>query len=384
MEINMAKVEVKDLTKKFGEAVAVNNINLDFPEGKLTVLVGPSGCGKTTLLRMLAGLEEPTEGKIFIGEKEVAHIPAWDRNVAMVFQSYALYPNMTVYKNMAFPLQARRMGKAEIKKRVEESAEILHLTELLNRYPRQLSGGQMQRVAIGRAIVRKPDLFLMDEPLSNLDAKLRVSTRAGLKRLQRDLGVTTVYVTHDQAEAMTLADQLVVMNKGEVLQVDYPDNVYYHPQQVFVADFIGSPGMNFIPCQLDQDRIHLHLKDFCYELPSEIRPKFQAIPTSQDLILGIRPEDIIMNLRATPNAFRVSIYINEELGKETLVTVVCNDTFLKVCVPPTLAMYRRIGADAWLDFKPDGLRIFDASNQRLLVDCAPEKMEVDFEDVLNG
>jgi ABC-type sugar transport system ATPase subunit len=380
----MAKVEVKDLTKKFGDNIAVDNINLTFPEGRLTVLVGPSGCGKTTLLRMLAGLEEPTTGTIFIGNKEVAHIPAWDRNVAMVFQSYALYPNMTVYKNMAFPLQARRVAKAEIKKQVEESAEILGLTELLGRYPRQLSGGQMQRVAIGRAIVRKPDLFLMDEPLSNLDAKLRVSTRAELKRLQRDLRVTTVYVTHDQAEAMTLADQLVVMNKGEVLQIDYPENVYYHPQQIFVGGFIGSPGMNFVPCRLNQERTQLHLVDFVYELPPEIRPKFQAVPTGQDLILGIRPEDIILNLQQIPHTLKASVYINEELGKETLVTVVYEDIFLKVFVPPTLAMYRRIGADVWLRFKPEGLRIFNADTQQLLVDCTPENLEIDYEGVLNG
>ncbi|MEW5959558.1 MAG: ABC transporter ATP-binding protein [Chloroflexota bacterium] len=381
----MAKVAVKDLTKIFGDNVAVDNINLDFPEGKLTVLVGPSGCGKTTLLRMLAGLEEPTQGQIFIGDKEVAHIPAWDRNVAMVFQSYALYPNMTVYKNMAFPLEARRVTKADIKKRVEESAEILGLTDLLGRYPRQLSGGQMQRVAIGRAIVRKPDVFLMDEPLSNLDAKLRVSTRAELKRLQRDLGVTTVYVTHDQAEAMTLADQLVVMNKGEVLQVDYPENVYYHPQQIFVAGFIGSPGMNFIPCQLNQERSHLTLADFIYELPFEIRPKFQAVPTGQELILGIRPEDIIMELQQTPNTLKASVYINEELGKETLVTVVYNGLFLKVFVPPTMAMYRRIGTDVWLCLKPQGLRLFNAASEQLLIDCTPENLEVAYEGVLmNG
>jgi multiple sugar transport system ATP-binding protein len=380
----MAKVEVKNLTKSFGENVAVKNINLDIPEGKLTVLVGPSGCGKTTLLRMLAGLEEPTEGMIFIGNKEVAHVPAWDRNVAMVFQSYALYPNMTVYQNMAFPLQARRMKKPEIKKCVQESAEILHLTELLNRYPRQLSGGQMQRVAIGRAIVRKPDVFLMDEPLSNLDAKLRVSTRAELKRLQRDLGVTTVYVTHDQAEAMTMADHLVVMNNGSILQKDYPENVYYHPQEIFVAGFIGSPGMNFMPCQLNQDRTHLKIGCYEYELPVEVRAKFQSILPGMDLILGIRPEDIVLKFQQSHGTIQASIYVNEELGKETLVTVICQDIFLKVYVPPNMFMYRHIGRDAWLEFKSEGLRVFDANSQRLLLDCASQDVEVGLEDVVNG
>src|SRR5574342_1098354 len=210
----MAEVRVESLGKKFGSTMAVDNVTLDFPDGQLTVLVGPSGCGKTTLLRMLAGLEEPTAGGVFIRGREVGHVPAWDRNVAMVFQSYALYPHMTVFKNMAFPLEAQGMRRQDIKNQVEETAAILGLEEMLDRHPRQLSGGQMQRVAIGRAIVRKPDVFLMDEPLSNLDAKLRVNMRAELKRLQRDLGVTTVYVTHDQAEAMTLADQLVVMHNG--------------------------------------------------------------------------------------------------------------------------------------------------------------------------
>jgi multiple sugar transport system ATP-binding protein len=333
---------------------------------------------------MLAGLEEPTEGELFIGDKEVAHIPAWDRNVAMVFQSYALYPNMTVFKNMAFPLEARKMAKTEIKRRVEESAEILGLTELLNRQPRQLSGGQMQRVAIGRAIVRKPDVFLMDEPLSNLDAKLRVSTRAELKRLQRDLGVTTVYVTHDQAEAMTLADQLVVMNQGQILQVDYPEYVYYHPQQMFVAGFIGSPGMNFIPCQLNAEKSQLINPHLLYEIPPQIKDKFRDIAVDRKLVLGIRPEDITLELQESPGAMKVSVYITEELGKETLVTVTYGDSFLKLFVPPMVGMYQKIGTEVWVRFKPEGLRIFDAESEQLLLDCTPEKLEIEYGGVMYG
>jgi ABC-type sugar transport system ATPase subunit len=380
----MAEVNVKNLTKKFGEAVAVDNINVDFPEGKLTVLVGPSGCGKTTLLRMLAGLEEPTTGEIFVNGKDVAHIPAWDRNVAMVFQSYALYPNMTVFKNMAFPLEARKRPKAEIKKRVEESAEILGLSKLLKRYPRQLSGGQMQRVAIGRAIVRKPDVFLMDEPLSNLDAKLRVSTRAELKHLQRELGVTTVYVTHDQAEAMTLADQLVVMDLGQILQVDYPEKVYYHPQRMFVAGFIGNPGMNFIPCKLDAERSKLVNPDLTYNLPPKIREAFKDIATDKALVLGIRPEDITLYPEQQPHAIKVSVYVTEELGKETLVTVKYGDNFLKLFVPPIVGLYQKIGTDVWIRFKPEGLRIFDADSEELLLDCTPEKFEIEYGGVTYG
>ena len=380
----MAEVKVKNLTKQFAETVAVDNINLDFPEGKLTVLVGPSGCGKTTLLRMLAGLEEPTTGEIIIGHKDVAHIPAWDRNVAMVFQSYALYPNMTVFKNMAFPLEARKMSKAEIKKQVEESAEILGLTGLLQRYPRQLSGGQMQRVAIGRAIVRQPDVFLMDEPLSNLDAKLRVSTRAELKHLQRELGVTTVYVTHDQAEAMTLADELVVMDQGRILQVDYPEKVYYHPQRMFVGGFIGNPGMNFIPCRLDTDRSKLVNPDLSYVLPPEIKEKVKDFSPDRNLVLGIRPEDITLYRQEVPDAMKVSVYVTEELGKETLVTVMYGDSFLKLFVPPIVGVYQKIGTDVWLRFKPEGIRIFDADSQELLLDCTPEKLEVEYGGVIYG
>ncbi|NJN92647.1 MAG: ABC transporter ATP-binding protein [Anaerolineales bacterium] len=380
----MAEVKVKNLTKKFGDSIAVDNITLDFPEGKLTVLVGPSGCGKTTLLRMLAGLEETTAGELIIGGKNVAHVPAWDRNVAMVFQSYALYPNMTVFRNMAFPLEARKMSKVEIKKQVEKSAEILGLTELLNRYPRQLSGGQMQRVAIGRAIVRNPDVFLMDEPLSNLDAKLRVSTRAELKHLQRELGVTTVYVTHDQAEAMTLADQLVVMNAGRILQVDYPEFIYYHPQQIFVGGFIGNPGMNFIPCQLNAERSKLVNPHLTYELPLQIIEKFKDFPGDKKLILGIRPEDITLYPQERPGAMKVSVYVTEELGKETLVTVKYGESFLKLFVPPIVAIYQKIGLDVWLHFKPEGLRIFDAASQELLLDCTPEKLEIEYGGVIYG
>ncbi len=381
----MAQVRVKNLTKLFGNTVAVGDVTLDFPDGRLTVLVGPSGCGKTTLLRMLAGLEEPTEGEIFIGGREVGHIPAWDRNVAMVFQSYALYPHMSVFKNMAFPLEARRMPRDDIKKQVEETARILGLETLLNRQPRQLSGGQMQRVAIGRAIVRKPDVFLMDEPLSNLDAKLRVNMRAELKHLQRDLGVTTVYVTHDQAEAMTLADQLVVMHNGHVLQVDYPEDVYNHPNEVFVAGFIGSPGMNFISCSLDEDRSRLQAPCFVYHLPAQVKEMLKDIPPGKEVIFGIRPEDIKVEFYHSPFAVEAEVYISETLGKETLLTLKCGDNLIKASVPANLrpapprdaglAPPRDagldIGARVWMNFIPEGIRLFDAETQKLVVTGFP-------------
>ncbi|NUQ36496.1 MAG: ABC transporter ATP-binding protein [Caldilineales bacterium] len=362
----MSKVSVRHLAKRFHNAVAVDDITLDFPDRKLTVLVGPSGCGKTTLLRMLAGLEEPTAGEIIIGEKEVAYVPAWERNIAMVFQSYALYPHMTVFKNIAFPLAARGMSRKEIKARVAETAAILGLSDLLDRLPRQLSGGQMQRVAIGRAIVRQPDLFLMDEPLSNLDAKLRVSMRAELKRLQCDLGVTTVYVTHDQAEAMTLADQLVVMNAGRVLQAGYPEEVYLHPNSIFVAGFLGSPGMNFLPGRLDKHTWQIASDCFTYPLSPAIRAQLAAAPDHLPVMLGIRPEDIQIKLAPLPGALPAAVYISEVLGKETLLTLQCGDNSVKAIVGAMVRM--EIGAAVWMNFAPASLRIFDAASEALLAD----------------
>ena len=380
----MARVVFEQVSKYFGDIPAVRDLELEVHEGEFLVLVGPSGSGKSTVLRLVAGLEELTTGRIYIGSRLVNDLAPKERDVAMVFQSYALYPNMTVFKNMAFPLEARKIPKAEIKQQVEKSAEILGLTELLNRYPRQLSGGQMQRVAIGRAIVRNPDVFLMDEPLSNLDAKLRVSTRAELKHLQRELGVTTVYVTHDQAEAMTLADQLVVMNAGRILQVDYPEHIYYHPQQMFVGGFIGNPGMNFIPCQLDAERSKLINPHLTYDLPLQIREKFKDFPTDKQLVLGIRPEDITLYPQERPGTMKVSVYVTEELGKETLVTVKYGDNFLKLFVPPIVGMYQKIGQDVWLRFQPEGLRIFEAESQELLLDCTPEKLEIEYGGVIYG
>jgi multiple sugar transport system ATP-binding protein len=364
----MATLAVKNLVKKFGSTVAVDDVTLEFPDGKLTVLVGPSGCGKTTLLRILAGLEEPTQGEVTIANKIVTLVPAWDRNIAMVFQSYALYPHMNVFKNIAFPLEARRMPKPEIKKRVEQTAEILEIDKLLHRFPRELSGGQMQRVAIGRAIVRKPEVFLMDEPLSNLDAQLRVSMRAQLKRLQMDLGVTTIYVTHDQAEAMTMADQIVVMKNGVVQQVSGPEEVYNNPENLFVAGFMGSPPMNFVSGRLTDDGARFQSPGFLYELPPEVKLHLTGIPKDRDLVLGVRPEDITLATTLTTCAIEGTVYIGEVLGKETLVTVKCGDKQLKVTVPTSL--HHRIGDTVWLCPIAEGLRIFEAASGRLLFNAS--------------
>lgn len=291
----MADVKLDSVTKRFGEVVAVNNIDLDIQDREFVVLVGPSGCGKTTTLRMIAGLEEVTEGKIYIGGRLVNDVPPKDRDIAMVFQNYALYPHMTVYDNMAFGLKLRKFPKDEIDRRVKSAAEMLGIENLLKRKPKELSGGQRQRVALGRAIVREPKVFLMDEPLSNLDAKLRVQMRAELKKLQRSLGVTTIYVTHDQTEAMTMGDRIVVMKDGVVQQIDEPLTIYDKPNNIFVAGFIGSPPMNFIDARLDENAKALDLGSIKLGIPQDMQG-FVAEQAKnylgKKIILGIRPEHI--------------------------------------------------------------------------------------------
>jgi multiple sugar transport system ATP-binding protein len=249
----MAEVSLRNVVKRFDNVEAVRSINLDIPDNEFVVLVGPSGCGKSTTLRMIAGLEEVTAGDIYIGGEIVNDRPPKDRDIAMVFQNYALYPHMTAYENMSFGLKLRKFSKDEIRRRVDHAAHILDITELLDRKPKALSGGQRQRVAMGRAIVRNPKVFLFDEPLSNLDAQLRVQMRTEIKRVHQMVKTTTVYVTHDQVEAMTLADRVVVMNGGSIEQIASPQDLYHRPKTRFVAGFIGSPAMNFMPCRLEQN-----------------------------------------------------------------------------------------------------------------------------------
>src|ERR1700740_1907561 len=256
----MAQVALRNIVKTFDRTPAVQGINLDIADREFIVLVGPSGCGKSTTLRMIAGLEEATSGEIYIGDQLVNDVPPKDRDIAMVFQIYSLYPHMTVFENMSFGLRLKKFPKAEIKERVQVAARILDITDLLDRRPKQLSGGQRQRVAMGRAIVRNPKVFLFDEPLSNLDAKLRVQMRTEIKKVHQTVNTTTVYVTHDQVEAMTLADRVVVMNGGIIEQVGTPQELYHNPATRFVAGFIGSPAMNFIPCKLEQNGVGLKVR----------------------------------------------------------------------------------------------------------------------------
>jgi len=360
----MAEVRVDELTKKFGDVVALHGETLTFEDTKLTVLVGPSGCGETTLLRMIAGLEEPTDGSIYVGDKRVDAVPPWDRNIAMVFQSYALYPHMKVFKNIAFPLEAQKVPKEEIKQRVERTAEILGISDLLGRTPRQLSGGQMQRVAIGRAIVRNPEVYLMDEPLSNLDAKLRVIMRVELKRLQKELGVTTIYVTHDQAEAMTMADKLVVMRNGRIQQVGPPDDVYLNPANIFVAGFIGSPAMNFIPCAYDSGSYMLASESFSYGAPERIS-QILADRSVNNLILGIRPEDVMVLWEEKEHAIPATVYVTEPLGKENLLTLKIGPHMIKASVPGRVAA--KLDQDVWLEFDPEAVHIFDGDSEKVIL-----------------
>ncbi len=283
----MAEIVLQDVTKRYPDGTeAVKQMNLEIADGEFVILVGPSGCGKSTALRMIAGLEDITEGELRIGDHVVNDLPPRDRDIAMVFQSYALYPHMTVRENMGFALKLAKVEKQEINQRVEEAAQILDLTEQLERKPANLSGGQRQRVAMGRAIVRQPAAFLMDEPLSNLDAKLRVQMRTEVSRLQQRLGTTTVYVTHDQVEAMTLGDRVAVMRAGVVQQVGPPQELYEEPVNLFVAGFIGSPSMNFVPAKVDGNTIVLPMVEA--PLPERLRSKLDG---RKELIAGIRPED---------------------------------------------------------------------------------------------
>ncbi|WP_297092537.1 ABC transporter ATP-binding protein [Thermococcus sp.] len=326
----MADVRLVNVWKRFGDFAAVKDMNLHVKDGEFMILLGPSGCGKTTTLRMISGLEEPTKGQIYIGDKLVADpekgvfVPPKDRDIAMVFQSYALYPHMTVYDNIAFPLKLRKIPKQEIDQRVREVAEMLGLTELLKRKPRELSGGQRQRVALGRAIVRKPQVFLMDEPLSNLDAKLRVKMRAELKKLQKQLGVTTIYVTHDQVEAMTMGDRIAVINAGVLQQVGSPEEVYDKPANTFVAGFIGSPPMNFMDATITEDGFADFGEFKLKLLPDQLEVLREENLIGREVIFGIRPEDIYDAMFAQvkipdENMVRARVDIIENLGSEKIV-----------------------------------------------------------------
>jgi len=363
----MATVELKAVARKYGNVTAVSEVNLTVGDKEFVTLVGPSGCGKTTLLHMIAGLLEPTAGEVLIDGQVVNHVDPKDRDISMVFQNFALYPLKDVYGNLAFPLRMRKMPTAEIDRRVKETAALLGLTDLLSRKPRELSGGQQQRVALGRAIVRSPKAFLMDEPLSNLDAKLRVQMRAEIKRMQRTLGVTVIYVTHDQVEAMTMSDRLVVMNQGQVQQVGTPQEVFRNPVNQFVAGFIGSPSINLFPARLLSDAGTLVLSMDGGALPI---PEWAAQQLRQRaagaVILGIRPSAISVFTSERSGAQRCALYDIEPTGEETYVYITLGGRLLVSRMDdfPTVPM----SSPVWAQFAVDGLHLFHAETGQSLLD----------------
>jgi multiple sugar transport system ATP-binding protein len=333
----MASITFDHVSKIFDETAAVNDLNIEVADGEFLVLVGPSGCGKTTALRMLAGLETITKGRILIGDRVVNNVAPGDRDVAMVFQSYALYPHMTVYDNLAFSLRNKHVPKQEIDRRVKDAAAILELGNLVKRKPKQLSGGQRQRVALGRAIVREPAAFLMDEPLSNLDAALRVATRAEILKLQQRLGTTTIYVTHDQVEAMTMGDRIAVMRLGVLQQIGTPEELYLHPANVFVAGFIGSPAMNLIP-----------------------GGSIMGLGSSGQIV-GFRPEHVSLNGARGPR-FDANVDVVEYLGEDQLVHLLAGETRLTAKLPaePRLTP----GSSVTLAVPEERLHVFDAETEQ--------------------
>jgi multiple sugar transport system ATP-binding protein len=365
----MAQVSLRKVVKRFDEVEAVAGIDLDIADKEFVVLVGPSGCGKSTTLRMIAGLEEITDGEIAVDGEVVNDVPPKDRDMAMVFQNYALYPHMTVYENMSFGLRLKRYPKDEIARRVQEAARILDITELLERKPKALSGGQRQRVAMGRAIVRNPKVFLFDEPLSNLDAKLRVQMRTEIKRVHQKVRTTTVYVTHDQVEAMTLADRVVVMNRGRIEQIGAPNFLYHSPATRFVAGFIGSPAMNFIPCKLEPagPGLNVRISDaISFAVPAERVQRYRP-HAEKDLTFGIRPEHLTeakTNGAKNLATFDADIEVVEPMGMETMVFFTIGGTEVCGRIDPNAGA--RVGATMRMTASLDNMHLIDNASGRVL------------------
>jgi multiple sugar transport system ATP-binding protein len=365
----MASVTYDHVYKRYGDVVAVSDLDIQIEDKEFLVLVGPSGCGKTTALRLLAGLEEITEGRIMIADQVVNDVAPKDRDIAMVFQSYALYPHMSVYDNMAFGLKLRKTPKDEIKRRVQQAADILGLEQLLDRRPRQLSGGQRQRVAVGRAIVREPKVFLFDEPLSNLDAKLRVETRANISKLHQQLQTTFIYVTHDQIEAMTMASRIAVMSKGILQQIDSPQNLYDKPNNLFVAGFIGSPAMNFFKSKLRKEdgRMIVDGGSFHVEVPENRHDMYTAY-IDKPVIFGIRPEDIkdphFLPPGIFPQSVPTKVDVTELMGNEIQLYMTTGEhSFVARVDPRTRA---RMGDDTEMAFNMNNMHLFDIDTEQAI------------------
>ena len=366
----MAEVSYENVTKRFGDVVAVNNLTLEIEDREFVVLLGPSGCGKTTTLRLLAGLEELTEGNIYIGDRLVNDVAPKDRDIAMVFQSYALYPHMSVYDNMAFGLKLRKTPKAEINRRVHQSSRILGIEGLLDRKPKQLSGGQRQRVALGRAIVREPQVFLMDEPLSNLDAKLRVQARAELSKLWQRLGTTWIYVTHDQVEAMTMGTRIALLRDGILQQLETPQNLYDHPLNLFVAGFIGAPSMNFFDVTLVEEDSALYIDGGTFKLKVPEDKRQPLLPyKGQEVIVGLRPENIhdprFVPLDITQGTMKGRVDVTELMGNEIFVYLVTGNTTYVARVDPRSDVQSGDEIDVVVNM--DRMKVFDRRTEEAIL-----------------
>ncbi|MBC7220801.1 ABC transporter ATP-binding protein [Candidatus Bipolaricaulota bacterium] len=357
------RVSVDRLTKQFRDVRAVADLSLEIRDGEFMALLGPSGCGKTTTLLTIAGFYKPTSGTILFDGRVVDNVPPRDRNIGMVFQSYALYPHMTAHDNIAFPLKLRRVPRQERETRIKTVAAMLGIEDVLPRRPGEMSGGQQQRVALARALVKKPGLLLLDEPLSNLDAKLRIVMRAELKRLQKDLGITTIFVTHDQTEAMTMADRIAVQHQGALQQVGSPEDLYRRPANLFVAGFMGTPPMNFLDVSLEAtgDALVLRRESFRFSLPDPLKQSLGHL-VDRKLILGLRPEDIEIK---PEEASQAEVYVVEPLGREALVTVKVPGAMLKVLAPPHIQL--QAGTHVGWHVMPDRIYLFDAGTEEALL-----------------
>jgi len=365
----MASIRWENLTKDFGTVVAVKDLNLECADGEFLSLLGPSGCGKTTTLRMTAGLETPTAGMIYFDDEPVNHLSPRERNIAMVFENYALYPHKTVYKNISYPLELHKMEKEQIEQKVQHVASLLEIEMLLDRFPRQISGGQKQRVGIARALVREPVAFAMDEPLSHLDAKLRAYMRAELKRLQKDLGITTVFVTHDQLEAITMADHVAVLDLGVLQQYGTPRELFEEPANVFVAKFIGEPPMNLIPCEMKDEGGQTHLigEDLNLVLPDALRQKAAQQATSARVLLGARPQHMLIHRKGEievngRNIVPGTIYITEPLGAEQLVRVRVGKELVQILTSDDFVV--RLDEQVYLEVESDRFFLFDQETDK--------------------
>ena len=369
----MAHIKLENIVKRFGDFVAVKDFNLEIEDKEFVVFLGPSGCGKTTTLRLIAGLENPEEGDIFIDEQRVNDLPPADRDIAFVFQFYALYPHLSVYDNIAFPLKAVKVSKSEIDAQVKRVAEILQISDMLNRKPSVLSGGEMQRVALGRAMVRQPKVYLLDEPMANLDAKIRVDTRAEIKRLQHEIGATTIFVTHDQVEAMSLADRIAVIHQGVLQQIGTPHEIYNKPESLFVAGFMGMPTMNLLDAEVSLNEgesiLRLSHTDVCFRLSPERQANITASAVENGLVFGIRPEHITADGQSGEHAIPADVHLVEPLGPVNILDIrlgthseTQDPILLRVRTHPAFQVTD--GDTVWLNFDEAETHLFDRETER--------------------